>query len=77
MGSTFRTFALPVLSLLCLVGLVLIVKAFDSPSDRGEQHCNRIARTEAAIEGTDREEAKARCMESHGNDHALNPGGGA
>jgi hypothetical protein len=62
MGSTFRMFALPVLMLLGLLGLVLIVKAFDAPRDRREQDCNRIARTEAAIEGSDREEAKAACM---------------
>lgn len=78
MALPARPFAHMVLWLIGIVLLVLMVKAFQHEAgDGGEQHCNRIARTEAAIEGTDREEAKARCLEEHAADGALNRDGGA
>jgi hypothetical protein len=63
MRSSARPLAYLVLWLIGLVLLVLMVKAFQHEAGDGrEQHCNRVARTEAAIEGTDREEAKRQCM---------------
>lgn len=78
MRSATRPYVLLLLWLIGLVLLVLMVKAFEHEAGDGrEQHCNRIARTEAAIEGTDRDEAKARCLEEHAADGALNRGGDA
>lgn len=63
MRSASRPYVLLLIWLVGLVLLVLMVKAFQHEAgDGSEQHCNRFARTEAAIEGTDREEAKRQCM---------------
>jgi hypothetical protein len=63
MPSASRPLAYLLVWLIGLVLLVLMVRAFKHEAGDGrEQHCNRIARTEAAIEGTDREEAKRQCM---------------